>query len=70
MCAACCECLGPIAGCNCFSSVESPQKHDPDCSVAMVQQCFQRLFPVPVSSTGSKGMKSPSHYSFSSFQSK
>ncbi|EEB19667.1 hypothetical protein Phum_PHUM582420 [Pediculus humanus corporis] len=57
--AACCEYLGPIAGCNCDLS----QKHEPDCSVGMIQQCFQRLFPYPSFNSIHKGVKSPSHLS-------
>lgn len=70
LCAACCECLGPIAGCNCPVTADAPHKHDIDCSFGMVQQCFQRLFPSPVPSSSYRGARSPSQFPFLSFQSK
>jgi hypothetical protein len=47
-------CLGPMAGCNCYSTDPSQTmaRHEPDCSIAMLQQCFQRLFPVSACQAG------------------
>lgn len=66
LCAACCECLSPIAGCGCNFTGDSTLKHDSDCSFGMVQQCFQRLF--PPTSQSSKRAKSPLQFPLSSFQ--
>lgn len=70
LCAACCECLGPIAGCNCPVTTDAPHKHEIDCSFGMVQQCFQRLFPSPVPSSSYRGARSPSQFPLLSFQGK
>ncbi|KAK6626988.1 hypothetical protein RUM44_009465 [Polyplax serrata] len=63
LCAVCCDCLGPLAGCSCLSTNKPLQKHEPDCSSALMQHCFQRLFQLPSSNSSNKGVKSPSHLS-------
>lgn len=38
-----CECFGPVATCPCCQTV-SGGVHDPECSMATLQQCFSRLY--------------------------
>ncbi|XP_043504507.1 uncharacterized protein LOC122525652 isoform X2 [Polistes fuscatus] len=44
-CVACCECLGGMAECSCSQSGSA------DCDIAALQQCFERLYRSPVSSS-------------------
>ncbi|XP_014614323.1 PREDICTED: uncharacterized protein LOC106792420 isoform X1 [Polistes canadensis] len=44
-CVACCECLGGMAECSCSQSGSA------DCDIAALQQCFERLYRSPISSS-------------------
>ncbi|XP_067002901.1 uncharacterized protein [Anabrus simplex] len=71
-CVACCEFFGAMASSNCCQTGElTPSRHDPDCSVGVLQQCFARLYsPVPPPTTpGShRPVRSPLHFPLCSLQ--
>ncbi|KAK2586544.1 hypothetical protein KPH14_011435 [Odynerus spinipes] len=47
-CVACCECLGGMAECSCSQSGSA------DCDIAALQQCFERLYRSPISSSSTQ----------------